>query len=98
MCIRDSLPHILRFHHGAADEKYARLRQVMGLKPGADLADTIEALNGEIGIPSRLSAMGLAASDGPGIVEYALKDLAHFGNPRPMNADDYAGVYEAALA
>ncbi len=92
------LPHILRFHEGAAEEKYARLRQVMGLKPGADLADAIAQLNDEIGIPSSLSSMGLAASDGPGIVDYALKDLAHFGNPRAMNADDYAAVYQAALA
>jgi hypothetical protein len=30
-------------------------------------------------------------------VEYALKDLAHYGNPKPMSADDYAAVYEAAL-
>jgi 4-hydroxybutyrate dehydrogenase len=91
------LPHILRFHHGAADDKYVRLRQVMGLKPGADLADAIQDLNNDIGIPKNLAAMGLAPSDGPGIVDYALKDLAHFGNPRPMSADDYAKVYETAL-
>ncbi len=91
------LPHILRFHHGAADAKYVRLRQVMGLKPGADLADAIQDLNNTIGIPKNLTAMGLAASDAPGIVDYALKDLAHFGNPRPMSADDYAKVYETAL-
>ncbi len=91
------LPHILRFHQGAADEKYARLRLVMGLKPGADLADAIQDLNDAIGIPNTLGAMGLAASDGPGIVEYALKDLAHLGNPRPMSADDYGKVYETAL-
>ena len=92
------LPHILRFHHGAADTKYVRLRQVMGLKAGADLADAIQDLNNTIGIPKNLTAMGLAASDAPGIVDYALKDLAHFGNPRPMSADDYAKVYETALA
>lgn len=91
------LPHILRFHEGSADEKYARLRQAMGLKPGADLGDAIAELNADIGIPATLSAIGLSAGDGPGIVEYALKDLAHFGNPRPMSADDYAKVYEAAL-
>lgn len=91
------LPHILRFHQGAADEKYLRLRQVMGLKANADLADAIQDLNNTIGIPKNLSAMGLEASDAPGIVDYALKDLAHFGNPRPMSADDYAKVYETAL-
>src|SRR3990167_5026817 len=91
------LPHILRFHNGAADAKYVRLRQVMGLKAGADLADAIQDLNDAIEIPKNLSAMGLEASDGPGIVDYALKDLAHFGNPRPMSADDYAKVFETAL-
>lgn len=91
------LPHILRFHEGAAEEKYARLRQAMGLKPGADLADAIDELNAEIGITSSLSDLGLTADDGPGVVEFALKDLAHFGNPKPMSADDYAKVFEAAL-
>ncbi|WP_034792487.1 iron-containing alcohol dehydrogenase [Hyphomonas beringensis] len=91
------LPHILRFHEGAADAKYARLRQAMGLKPGADLAEAIEELNADIGIPATLSAIGLTAEDGPGIVDNALKDLAHFGNPKPMSADDYAKVYEIAL-
>lgn len=91
------LPHILRFHHGAADAKYVRLRDVMGLKPGADLADAIQDLNDSIGIPKTLREMGLGVMDGPGIVEYALKDLAHLGNPKPMSADDYARVYETAL-
>ncbi|MEZ5997138.1 MAG: iron-containing alcohol dehydrogenase [Hyphomonas sp.] len=91
------LPHILRFHAGAADEKYARLRQAMGLKPGADLGDAIEALNEELGIPKTLSAIGLTSGDAQGVVDYALKDLAHFGNPKAMSADDYAKVYETAL-
>lgn len=91
------LPHILRFHNGAADEKYARLRQAMGLKPGADMAEAIDALNAEIGIPGTLSSIGLTEDDAAGVVDYALKDLAHFGNPKTMSADDYMMVYEAAL-
>ena len=91
------LPHILRFHDGAADDKYERLRKDMGLKPGADLADAIDELNQSLGIPETLKDIGLAEEDGPGIVEYALNDLAHFGNPKPMSADDYAAVYAKAL-
>jgi alcohol dehydrogenase class IV len=91
------LPHILRFHEGAADAKYARLRQAMGLKEGADLADAIAKLNEEIGIPNALKPLGLGMEDAQGVVEFALKDLAHFGNPKPMSADDYAKVYETAL-
>ena len=62
-----------------------------------DLADAIQDLNNSIGIPKNLKAMGLDASDAPGIVEYALNDLAHSGNPREMTPDDYAKVYETAL-
>jgi alcohol dehydrogenase class IV len=91
------LPHILRFHEGAADAKYVRLRHAMRLKEGADLADAIAKLNEEIGIPADLKSLGLGMEDAQGIVEYALKDLAHYGNPKPMSADDYAKVYEIAL-
>lgn len=91
------LPHILRFHEGAADDKYIRLRQAMSLRPGADLADAIEALNEDIGIPKTLSNIGLTAEDGPGVVDNAMNDLAHFGNPRPVSADDYLKIYEIAL-
>ena len=91
------LPHILRFHEGAADAKYARLRQAMGLKEGADLADAIAKLNEDLGIPATLKPLGLSMEDAQGVVDFALKDLAHFGNPQPMSADDYAKVYETAL-
>ncbi|MBD3769264.1 MAG: iron-containing alcohol dehydrogenase [Rhodobacterales bacterium] len=91
------LPHILRFHEGAADAKYARLRQAMGLKEGADLADAIAKLNEDLGIPATLKPLGLSMEDAQGVVDFALKDLAHFGNPQPMSADDYAKVYEIAL-
>ncbi|MEQ9315930.1 MAG: iron-containing alcohol dehydrogenase, partial [Henriciella sp.] len=91
------LPHLLRFNDGAADAKYERLRFAMGLKPGADLADAIEKLNADIGIPSTLKEIGLEASDGPGVVEYALADLAHRGNAKPATQADYEKLYEIAL-
>jgi alcohol dehydrogenase class IV len=91
------LPPVLDFHKDAAEAKYARLREAMGLKPGADLAEAIAALNADIGIPKNLKSIGLAASDAPGIVDYALKDLAHFGNPKPTSAEDYQRLYETAL-
>ena len=91
------LPHILRLHDGAAPEKYARLKFAMGLKDNDNLGDAIEQLNADIGIPSSLSAIGVEASDGPGIVEYALADLAHHGNPRPVSQEDYEKIFELAL-
>lgn len=91
------LPHLLRFNDGSADGKYERLRFAMGLKPGADLAEAIEKLNEDIGIPSTLKEIGLDASDGPGVVEYALADLAHRGNAKTATQADYEKIYELAL-
>ncbi len=91
------LPHLLRFNEGAADEKYARLRFAMGLGSNADLGDTIAKLNEDLGIPSTLSAIGVESSDGPGIVEFALNDLAHRGNAKPAEQGDYERIFEQAL-
>lgn len=91
------LPHLLRFNEGAADEKYARLRFAMGLSSNADLGDTIAKLNQDLGIPSTLSAIGVESSDGPGIVEFALNDLAHRGNAKPAEQGDYERIFEQAL-
>lgn len=91
------LPHILREHAPVVEEKFARIRETIGLKPGGDLAEYIEELNSEIGIPANLSEMGVEESDGPGIVEYALKDLSHLGNPKMLTAEDYARVFKIAL-
>ncbi len=91
------LPHLLRENEGAADAKYERLRYALGLQPDANLGDAIAKLNSEIGIPENLSAMGLEASDGDGIVEYALADLAHRGNAKELTQADYERIYTTAL-
>lgn len=91
------LPHVLRVNEGSAPAKYHRLRQMMNLAEGADLGDAIEELNDAIGIPKKLSDIGLTMEHGSGIVEYAMKDLAHYGNPRPLEQAEYEKIYETAL-
>ena len=91
------LPHLLRFNQGAAEAKYERIRFAMGLASGADIADAIAQLNEDIGIPATLKDIGVESSDGPGIVEYALADLAHIGNAKPATQDDYEAIFERAL-
>ena len=91
------LPHLLRYNQGAADDKYARLAFAMGLAEGGDLAAAIEQLNADIGIPATLGEIGVTADDGPGIVEYALKDLAHLANAKPIEQADYERIFTQAL-
>ncbi len=91
------LPHVLRVNEGAAPNKYHRLRQMMNLKEGADLGDAIQELNEIIGIPTKLSDIGMSMEHGDSVVEYAMKDLAHYGNPRPLEREEYEKLFEAAL-
>jgi alcohol dehydrogenase class IV len=91
------LPHLLRHIDGVAPEKFERLQQAMGLKASADLGDAIADLNTQLGIASTLKEIGVEASDGPGIVEYAMKDLAHSGNARVFTEADYETLFELAL-
>jgi alcohol dehydrogenase class IV len=91
------LPAVLRFNEGECEEKYARLREAIGLEPGGDLAAAVEGMNAAIGIPSGLAEMGIEESDIPEMVEYALKDLAARSNPRRAGAEDYEAMIRAAM-
>jgi alcohol dehydrogenase class IV len=91
------LPAVLRFNEGECEEKYARLREAIGLEPGGDLAAAVEGMNAAIGIPSGLGAMGIEESDIPEMVEYALKDLAARSNPRRAGAEDYEAMIRDSM-
>lgn len=91
------LPEVLRFNESVCEEKYARLRQAMGLAPGADIAEAIAALNAEIGIPSGLGEMGITEDDIAEMVEFSLKDLAARGNPRRASAEDFEAMIRASM-
>lgn len=91
------LPTVLRFNQSVCEEKYVRLRQAMGLEPGAALDEAIAAMNAEIGIPSGLTEMGIVEDDIPGLVEYALKDLSARSNPRRASAEDFEMMIRDSL-
>jgi 4-hydroxybutyrate dehydrogenase len=91
------LPAVLRFNQPECEDKYVRLRQAMGLAPGADIAAAIEDMNAAIGIPSGLAEMGIVEDDVPGLIEYAAKDLAARGNPRRASNEDYEAMIRASM-
>ena len=89
------LPPVLRFNAPGQEERYARLRQVMGLAPGADIAAAVEAYNQAIGMPKNLAQMGLTRDRLDELVPFAVSDLATRTNPRPAGAEDFAALYES---
>jgi alcohol dehydrogenase class IV len=91
------LPAALRFNAPVAEEKYARLREVIGLEPGAELADWVSELNRELGLPAGLAALGVPADILPRIAEHAEQDPSTETNPRPATRRDYLGLLTQSL-
>ena len=86
------LPAVLRFNAPNCEEKYERIRQAIGLAPGADSAEAITAMNADIGLPSGLQEMGVEEDDIPEMIAYAMKDLSALTNPRTASEDDFEAM------
>lgn len=91
------LPPVLRFNTPVAPEKIARLKTALGLAPRDDLADWIEQLTCRIGLPTKLSALGLDAALIPELAEAASHEHLGETNPRPASAADYEAILKQAF-
>ena len=91
------LPAVLRFNASAAPQKYARIRQVLGLPDGADLAEWVRGLVSKIGMPGSLSAMGVSKAVFAAISKAAVADHSSATNPKPATEDDYARMLEESF-
>ncbi len=93
------LPHSLAIieERGAAADKLARLAQAMGLPAGAKVSEAIAKLIGEIGIPARLSEVGVAQAHLADALPYAVSDLATGSHTFPFAAADYGDLFRRSL-
>jgi alcohol dehydrogenase class IV len=92
------LPHSLAMIGDAAEEKFARLRRALGLQSSADLPQYIADLNARIGLPARLSAMGVSEANwGAATRDYAVSDIATLANAVPFDGEKYEELFQRAL-
>jgi alcohol dehydrogenase class IV len=91
------LPAVLRFTAPAAAGKHARLREVAGLAPDADLGDAVAALNRTLGLPRGLAELGVDAAVLPRIARAAVEDPASATNARPVTLADYEALLAASF-
>jgi alcohol dehydrogenase class IV len=88
------LPPVLRFNAPVAGAKYDGLRRAMGLPAGADVADAVAAFSARLGLPARLSQMGVPRQVLPAIADAALLDHTHATNARVATREDYLRMLE----
>ncbi|MEA2365718.1 MAG: hypothetical protein QOI32_1230, partial [Thermoleophilaceae bacterium] len=61
------------------------------------LAAYVTGLSERLGLPTRLSEVGVPEEGIPALVEGAMGDGTTLLNPREMTEEDYAALYRAAL-
>lgn len=91
------LPHVLRFNMEACANKLDRLAEVVGAPGRAALPDAVSELIASLGLPARLSEMGLAWEDVEPLSAAAAGDHCSPTNPRPLSVDDCRDLYRAAM-
>jgi alcohol dehydrogenase class IV len=97
------LPHVIRHNAGGGEEIAARYRDIGEIfdidepEIGDALARFLTELSVSIGLPTRLSQVGVPEDGIPALVEGALGDGTTLLNPREMGEENYAALYRAAL-
>ena len=98
------LPHVIRYNaEGGAGHRrpLRRDRRPPRHRGGPDMGETLAghmtALVARLGLPTRLSEVGVPESGIPALVEGAMGDGTTLLNPREMGEEDYAELYRRAL-
>lgn len=83
------MPAVLRFNRPAIEARIVRAASYLGIAGGFDgFVEAVRAVNRELGIPERLSALGVSADRLDEIVAGALRDPSVGGNPVRMTEEN----------
>ena len=99
------LPTIMEFNMPTRIEKYGVIAQHMGVdttgmtpEQAAQAAvDAVRALSVRVGIPQRLSDLGITEQDIPALAKQAIADVCTPGNPRDVTIEDITALYKKVL-
>jgi 4-hydroxybutyrate dehydrogenase len=91
------LPEVLTFNSPAVQDRLDAIRTALDLPRPCDPAERLSDLAGRLGLPRRLSDVGLSAAAIPDAARRAAGDPANRTNPRHATARDYEKIMRASL-
>ncbi|MFL5858038.1 MAG: iron-containing alcohol dehydrogenase [Solirubrobacteraceae bacterium] len=102
-----NLPWVIEYNAGGGTDianRYRDVNELFGLAAGDDdatvahvLAEHVRELVSSLGLPTRLSEVGVPESAIPALVDGAMGDGCTLVNPREPTEEDFAQLYEKAL-
>ncbi|MCK8780035.1 iron-containing alcohol dehydrogenase [Rhizobium sp. NTR19] len=92
------MPPVLRANasDATAAGKIRRIEAAAGIQ-GHSLADALDDLNRKLGIPGKLSELGVTREVFDWTCERALADHSHQTNPRDLSKEEYAKILESVM-
>jgi alcohol dehydrogenase class IV len=94
------LPHVIRFNAEAGPDvadRYKDVAEIFDIDGAEALADHVADLVARLGLPTRLSRVGVPEEGLPRLVEGAMGDGTTLLNPREPTEEDYAELFRRAL-
>ena len=94
-----NIPYGMQFNIKGCEEKFKRIARTLELKKenGEAVVEYLFNLNSNIGIPHKLSKIGVKAENINTLADLAIADFAHPNNPKPVTREDFKSLYENAL-
>jgi alcohol dehydrogenase len=102
-----NLPWVIEYNAAGGTDianRYRDVNELFGLQAGGDdatvahaLAEHVRDLVSSLGLPTRLSEVGVPESAIPALVDGAMGDGCTLVNPREATEEDFAQLYEKAL-
>ncbi|MCR4377490.1 MAG: iron-containing alcohol dehydrogenase [Rhodospirillales bacterium] len=92
------MPAVLRFNRSAIESRIAAAAAYMGLHDGFDgFYDHMMKLRAELGVPDKLSALGVDAGSIDKLAAMAAEDPCAGGNPVPLTLDAAKALYKECM-
>ena len=100
------LPAVMEFNAFSSLEKFARIAEMLGekveglsVREAAVLAvETVKRLAKDLGVPQRLSDLGIPETAIPGMAEEAMKVARPLeNNPRPVSLEEAIRIYHSVF-
>ena len=90
------LPPVIRFNESVSAKTYPHLRRAMRLDAQTDIAEFLDRFSQSLGLPTKLSAIGVPRDILNEVAKAALLDHTHATNARSATEADYLAMLEAA--